>query len=72
MKATGDTEITEKDELTHAVIGAALEVHRILGPGLLESIYEKALCHELTLRVSVSNVRKQSTSFTRATFGSSH
>ncbi len=33
------------------VIGAAIEVHRILGgPGLLESIYEAALCHELSLR----------------------
>src|SRR5262249_55982000 len=30
--------------------GAAIEVHRILGPGLLESIYQRALCHELTLR----------------------
>ena len=39
-----------KDELTERIIGAAIEVHRILGPGLLESIYEEALCHELTLR----------------------
>jgi GxxExxY protein len=38
------------DELTEAIIGAAIEVHRILGPGLLESIYEEALCHELGLR----------------------
>lgn len=38
------------DELTEAIIGAAIEVHRILGPGLLESIYEEALCHELELR----------------------
>ena len=44
MKATENTVSTEKDPLTHAVIGAALEVHRLLGPGLLESIYEKALC----------------------------
>ena len=50
MKATEITESTEKDSLTHAVIGAALEVHRLLGPGLLESIYEEALCHELRLR----------------------
>ena len=38
------------DELTERTIGAAIEVHRLLGPGLLESIYEKALCHELGLR----------------------
>ena len=38
------------DELTEKIIGAAIEVHRILGPGLLESIYEEALCHELGLR----------------------
>ncbi|GBC84978.1 hypothetical protein HRbin11_01418 [bacterium HR11] len=36
--------------LTHEIIGAALEVHRTLGPGLLESAYEECLCHELTLR----------------------
>jgi len=38
------------NELTKAIIGAAIEVHRALGPGLLESIYEEALCHELSLR----------------------
>ena len=38
------------NQLTHAVIGAAIEVHRHLGPGLLESIYEDCLCHELQLR----------------------
>lgn len=36
--------------LSHQVIGAAIEVHRVLGPGLLESIYEAALCRELSLR----------------------
>ena len=43
-----DTE--ERDTLSGAVIGAAIEVHRLLGPGLLESVYERCLCHELHLR----------------------
>lgn len=38
------------DRLAHTVIGAAIEVHRHLGPGLLESIYEKSLAIELELR----------------------
>ena len=38
------------NELSYKVIGCALEVYRTLGPGLLESIYEKALIHELTLK----------------------
>lgn len=38
------------DELTEKIIGAAIEVHKILGPGLLEAIYEEALCVELQLR----------------------
>jgi len=40
----------ELDRLAHEVIGAAIEVHRVLGPGLLESVYEEALCVELRLR----------------------
>jgi GxxExxY protein len=40
----------EKDPLTGAVIAAAIEVHRLLGPGLLESIYQRALRHEMQLR----------------------
>src|SRR5687768_13541879 len=38
------------DGLTHQIIGSAIEVHRILGPGLLESVYETALCYELGTR----------------------
>lgn len=38
------------DELTERIIGAAIEVHRYLGPGLLEYIYQEALCHEFELR----------------------
>lgn len=38
------------DELTERIIGAAIDVHRILGPGLIESIYEQALVVELGLR----------------------
>jgi len=38
------------NELTDAIIGAAMEVHRMLGPGLLESTYEMCLCRELSIR----------------------
>jgi GxxExxY protein len=38
------------NELTHQIIGAAIEVHKLLGPGLLESVYEECLAHELQLR----------------------
>jgi len=38
------------NQLTHEIIGSAIEVHRKLGPGLLESAYRSCLCHELTLR----------------------
>lgn len=38
------------NEISKHVIGAAIDVHRILGPGLLESAYEACLCHELELR----------------------
>ena len=39
-----------ENEISEKIIGAAIEVHRILGPGLLESVYEDALCHEFHLR----------------------
>ena len=38
------------NELSSKIIGAAIEVHKILGPGLLESAYEQCLCKELDLR----------------------
>lgn len=38
------------EQLAHGVIGAAIEVHRLIGPGLPESVYETALSHELALR----------------------
>ncbi|MCK4790078.1 MAG: GxxExxY protein [Desulfobacteraceae bacterium] len=38
------------NKLSGKIIGAAIEVHKALGPGLLESAYEKCMCHELTLR----------------------
>jgi len=40
----------ETNRLSHEVIGAALEVHKTIGPGFLESVYEDALCVEMTLR----------------------
>lgn len=41
---------TETNQLTEHIIGAAIEVHRELGPGLLESAYQRALAYELSLR----------------------
>ena len=49
----GDAKTRSKlihEELTKKIIGAAIEVHRALGPGLMESVYEECLCHELHLR----------------------
>jgi GxxExxY protein len=49
----GGTETRSKllyESLTEQIIGAAIEVHRALGPGLLESAYEECLCHEFNLR----------------------
>ena len=51
-EATKDTKDTKNSGLvvSHEVIGTAIEVHRHLGPGLLESVYEAALCRDLWLR----------------------
>jgi GxxExxY protein len=60
---TGDflpnTHFMEKNELTGKVIGAAIEVHKILGPGLLESTYETCLCRELDLRNIIYERQKE-------------
>jgi len=47
-KATKNTK--RSDELSNLIIGSAIEVHRILGPGLLESAYEECLCYELKIK----------------------
>ena len=39
-----------ENEISHAVIGAAIEVHREVGPGIIEKPYEEAMCYELRLR----------------------
>ena len=45
-----DLQRTERDPLTEKIIGCAIEVHRTLGPGLLESAYEECLARELSLQ----------------------
>ncbi|HUJ21768.1 MAG TPA: GxxExxY protein [Bryobacteraceae bacterium] len=45
-----DAETPREDQVTDQIIGAAIELHRLLGPGLLESAYEECLCYELSLR----------------------
>lgn len=50
MSVNGAKLVQEINKTTEAIIGAAIEVHKHLGPGLLESAYEECLCHELSLR----------------------
>ena len=51
-------EAMDINELSSKIIGAAIEVHKALGPGLLESAYEECLCHEFGLR-GLSNERQK-------------
>lgn len=46
----GGTEAQRRDRITREIIGASIEIHRMLGPGLLESAYEECLCYELSQR----------------------
>ena len=50
MKFVTRNELLDINKSTEAIIGAVIEVHRHLGPGLLESAYEECLCEELSLR----------------------
>jgi len=50
LNFTTRSEILNVNKTTESIIGAAIEVHRHLGPGLLESAYEECLCEELSLR----------------------
>jgi GxxExxY protein len=47
MLNRGDAETQREDQLTEKIIGCAIEVHKALGPGLLESAYEECFCYEL-------------------------
>lgn len=50
IRISDNRERLERDPRTEPIIGAAIDVHKQLGPGLLESTYEECLCHELHLR----------------------
>jgi GxxExxY protein len=50
MNSEDPKNIEKSNELSYRIIGAAIEVHRHLGPGLLKSAYEECLCHEFKLQ----------------------
>ncbi|HEX3744416.1 MAG TPA: GxxExxY protein [Bryobacteraceae bacterium] len=49
-EVTGVSQGARVKQLTESIIGAAIEVHRVTGPGLMESVYEECLCYELSQR----------------------
>lgn len=66
MKPRDSTRLTQdKDDkwlykdLTEKIIGAAMEVHKILGPGFLEYVYQEALCYELKLKKIIFEPQKE-------------
>jgi GxxExxY protein len=50
MTSVRDITLNRTNQITRAIIGAAIEVHKNLGPVLLESTYEECLCHEFVIR----------------------
>lgn len=48
LKSGRESSVEAINQLTERIIGCAIEVHKALGPGLLEAMYEEALCIELT------------------------
>lgn len=56
-----DTGVQERDPVTHDIIGAAFEVHRVLGYGFLERVYQRAMQAELALRGRKSELEHQLT-----------
>jgi GxxExxY protein len=55
-----------ENEISEKIIGAAIEVHKFYGPGLVEQVYEEALCHEFSLRGIRFERQMQVPIFTRA------
>jgi GxxExxY protein len=58
LRLSFDALYQKADKISHDAIGAAIEVHRLKGPGLIESIYERCLLRELALRSFPSITQK--------------